>query len=323
MFTLAVDQKIETASVLVRWRLDAETKEMLVRHAKGKPMLLIVVIAAPSLKETRILVPLERAMQYVPIYHPGVNTILSAIVWDKSGQGKSLYRTYLNRYRGEYTTTSFLDYEGAKPILDDRIHYWNLFTPGIAGPSIEVVIPKEVFAKEPPKWEQGWVNFLYKEPQVDQCEYRKRRLVAYTVQLPIVLTVLAAMVLWALLVGLAGMLFFGAGFYRPALKLGFKNRWDDMWNATVNRNNNFWYLAYEKIRGFFSREDAVARETRVAEENRLRILREEEAHHASLQHMYELLSGAQGSHFPVPPPNQRIVLFFQEVKAQVCKPFAG
>ena len=47
---------------------------------------------------------------------------------------------------------------------------------------MSVSVPAGAFAKEPPQWEKNWVNYWFRQKPQDQCEYRRRRLLSYTVQ---------------------------------------------------------------------------------------------------------------------------------------------
>ena len=47
---------------------------------------------------------------------------------------------------------------------------------------IVIDVPQELFAKEPPEWEQQWVYWLQSRGVDNQCDYRKKRIFAYTVQ---------------------------------------------------------------------------------------------------------------------------------------------
>jgi hypothetical protein len=56
-------------------------------------------------------------------------------------------------------------------MFEDRL--WNY---------IDIDMPSGCFAKEPSDWEKNWVNFFFKNKAVDQCEFRRRRMLAYPVQ---------------------------------------------------------------------------------------------------------------------------------------------
>ena len=47
---------------------------------------------------------------------------------------------------------------------------------------IAVVVPTGVFAPEPSEWEKRWVNLWYVNEPLNQCQFRKRRITAYTIQ---------------------------------------------------------------------------------------------------------------------------------------------
>ncbi len=64
--------------------------------------------------------------------------------------------------------------------------------------AIDVDVPAELFAKQPPTWEQAWVNWMASEAPEDQCNYRRRRLWAYSGQIPVFLLIYLWRVLAAL-----------------------------------------------------------------------------------------------------------------------------
>ena len=52
--------------------------------------------------------------------------------------------------------------------------------------TVEVTVSPEYFAKEPPEWLKSWANLWHEFPAADQCQLRRRMLVALTVQPPVV-----------------------------------------------------------------------------------------------------------------------------------------
>jgi len=61
--------------------------------------------------------------------------------------------------------------------------FFNVFPPERLWSSyIDLNLPEECFAPEPFQFEKEWVNFFWREKSVDQCDFRRRRLLAYTIQ---------------------------------------------------------------------------------------------------------------------------------------------
>ncbi len=174
MLRLIIEEKervVQSASLPVRWCISKEVINVLKERKVVNPYILIVTVA-DGREMTRQLVPMEDTMIYVQFAKPGENTIFAHIVWNADGEFNSLWKTYLRRSEGRYYTDVI---NSAGEMFGDQ-----------HGPlriaSVKVIVPKELFAKEPPEWEQRWVNAYFSQPPRDQCEYRKRRLIAYTLQ---------------------------------------------------------------------------------------------------------------------------------------------
>lgn len=66
---------------------------------------------------------------------------------------------------------------------------------------MNVEVPDGVFAKEPPEWEKAWVNWLFRNKAIDQCDYRRRRIFAYFPLLqPLIFTTICAVRLFITLI---------------------------------------------------------------------------------------------------------------------------
>jgi hypothetical protein len=162
-------------SVAVTWCVDQELLKELAEAGTTDPQIIIVVSSTENYhvkKEYRKVVGLKDLMTYVEFRSSGKNKIWAFVSHGKKNDVKS---KYLSRDNGEFST-SVLDHAGEK--YDARLSSYDkqLSIP------LEVNVPAGVFAKSPPKWEQTWVNHWFRNKPIDQCDYRKRRLVAYTAQ---------------------------------------------------------------------------------------------------------------------------------------------
>jgi hypothetical protein len=113
-------------------------------------------------------------MAYVEFRAPGKNKIFAFV----STLGKRYVRSrFLTKDGGEYVT-NILSYEG------DSFNEYIVNNEYLENNTdeIEVEVPKGCFAKEPSAWEKSWVNHFFRSRSVDQCDFRRRRLFAYTVQ---------------------------------------------------------------------------------------------------------------------------------------------
>jgi hypothetical protein len=182
MFQLHIDPKadVSTGSIPVSWCVDRALLAELNEQNVLDPQ--VVIITAPQHdydrnKENRTIVPLKDLMAYVSFKYPGVNTIRAFVSLRTKRDTKT---TYLSK-TGSYSTW----------ILDtDGVFFWMLTSDSLEGthdpkyPSavLLVDIPKACFASEPAAWEKAWVNVMWKQRATDQCDFRSRRMFAYTIQ---------------------------------------------------------------------------------------------------------------------------------------------
>lgn len=106
---------------------------------------------------------------YVRFLRPGKNRIFAIIAYRKS---KSFSENWEIKNNGRWDYNVIRESPEGPIVLDDWLEHVYL----------DVDLPEEVFANEPTKWEKKWVNFFFSTKAVDQCDFRKRRLLAYTIQ---------------------------------------------------------------------------------------------------------------------------------------------
>lgn len=172
------DTDATSGSIAVSWCVSPETLKLMEDHEVIDPQLVIIVSPEGEKykiqKEWRTVVSLKDLMTYVEFRVPGKNRI-SAIVSFKSR--KHAKDRYLSRDSGSYQT-DVLEYDG------NDYSYW-LKTADknhtLAEP-LMVNVPQECFAPEPSATEKEWVNHFFRNKAVDQCDFRRRRMFAYTVQ---------------------------------------------------------------------------------------------------------------------------------------------
>lgn len=200
------DTDVSSGSIPVAWCVDKDTLASLQEHGAKDPVL--VIITAPSgeryheSKELRRIVPLRDLLAYVEFRCAGPNKIWAFMV-----QSRNAAQVFLEKWHGSYSTTvlsrKFIecndedcdDCDRCNPKQDIRLSNWDNrlnFYGRVERPTndlfsqvsepIAVDVPADAFAKKPPKWEQDWVGWLFNKAPVDQCEYRRRRIFAYTVQ---------------------------------------------------------------------------------------------------------------------------------------------
>lgn len=172
-------EKPEVQDVIVplRWCVDRETLDELRDRGVQDPYLLLVIVQRYHRPEHK-LVPFNQMVEYVELQGPGENRIFATIVWNEKGRG-DLWKRYLQRNDGRYNTD----------LVDSMSSGMDFHQPvdSIGKAELILEVPRELFAKEPRALEKRWVNFWFENKPKDQCQYRRRRALAYTIQPPAVL----------------------------------------------------------------------------------------------------------------------------------------
>lgn len=179
MFELHIsDKDVTSGTVPISWCLDKELLAKLAKRHIIEPMLVIVIAPTkgyhPS-KEVRKVVPMRELMTYIDFHCAGENKIWGFVYGEDKGKTE---RKFLKRDGNGYDTTV---------LNSENTECWygssDGFTRDInACACLTVDVPKECFAPEPSQWEKNWVNFFFRDKPIDQCNFRRRRIFAYTLQ---------------------------------------------------------------------------------------------------------------------------------------------
>jgi hypothetical protein len=203
MFEIKIaDADVTSGTIPVSWCVDLETIKKLSDDKVVDPQVVIVVAPEGSAysqeKEYRKVVPLKDLLAYVEFRVPGKNKI-----WAFISSKKDARDAYLGKSSGRYITTI---------ISSDGERWGYMFDtdaegnrrPAMGSETISVSVPEGVFAPEPAQWEKDWVNHFFRNKCVDQCEFRKRRMIAYTGQVLLMLGQLVLRSLFLLVALLIG-----------------------------------------------------------------------------------------------------------------------
>jgi hypothetical protein len=165
----------------------------------------------------RKIVPLSEGAAYPEFRGPGDYTVVPVIVTKDPD-------SYTKRGLHGYAVDVL--YKNGKLVDSDE---------NILGDPIDVHVPEGLFGKIPPRWVSKWANLWFDRPPRDQCAFRRRCLLAFTVQ-PIVLS------LWLILTtvvrtGAALLLTLGLGTRKVNFSAIFHpwiNDCEDVWSDIYN-----------------------------------------------------------------------------------------
>ena len=174
---------LQDAVIPVSWCLQRKELEELETRRVEKPQVLIVTVHEKK-EVDRYLVPVKQMLLYVQFHKPGENTILAMVVWHSEGKTFKLWERFFKK--GTYGGHGLGKYS-SRVVTNDGNIFIDFDCPQLKEEAkIIVTVPAEFFAKEPPAWERRWVNLWFETQPMDQCHFRRRRFVAYSIQ-PIIL----------------------------------------------------------------------------------------------------------------------------------------
>ncbi|MBX4210474.1 hypothetical protein KW783_00690 [Candidatus Parcubacteria bacterium] len=201
------------ANIPIRWCVSKETYEILKAKLVKNPILYITVLKDREVVD-RILTPVSAMMTYVQFHRKGKHTVRATIVWTGGSVDDDFFKRDLlkrsNQHDYEFDLFNFDKKECTAELRQGRDYSARAYLGCICENSeIDINVAEEFFAKEAPAWEKRWVNLWYEYAPRDQCQYRKRRFVAYSIQPPLVLlwVTLVALIraIWATVLFLIGM----------------------------------------------------------------------------------------------------------------------
>lgn len=227
--------------VPLRWCADRGTLDRLQEMKVLEPLLFISIQnkRGGELREVfRALVPLEQMMEYVQLNHSGKHIIRAFIVWAKGEDEVRLYNYVLSeRRRGDY---EYRMYPSDGNFDEGRLT--SMLSPGVhlhgVQAELEVHVGTEFFAPEPSTAEKRWVNLWFGNEAFDQCDFRRRRFIAYTIQ-PVALAIWIPWITFVRAVIGGILIFHGApGVLFTPVFHPFRNSTDDVYNDS--KESIFW-----------------------------------------------------------------------------------
>ena len=173
------DTDVTSGSIAVTWCVDKTLLADLELRKVKNPQLCIIVAPEEAnynpWREKRYVVNLNDLMAYVDFKVPGKNKIYGIVSYRDKSTAKE---RYLARDSGQYIT-DVLKQDGSD--YADWLTESDDASSTLSEP-LSVEVPRECFAPEPAAWEKTWVNHFFRAKPDDQCDFRRRRLFAYSIQ---------------------------------------------------------------------------------------------------------------------------------------------
>ncbi len=193
------DRDIQSASIPVQWCLSKKLVDYFNENNITKMAIVIRPVKCTNYarQESRKVVNINDMMTYIDFKYPGDNYVIAIPI---NSNSKSYIETITGRNRNGWNDRLFNRYESEYLNIDNDIYFntdsYYLAVKPVCDKIIfthEIVqVPEGCFAPEPSQLEKDWVNFFFKYPAWDQCDFRKRRLLAYSVQ-PFIFAVVIAL----------------------------------------------------------------------------------------------------------------------------------
>jgi hypothetical protein len=182
MFQLQIaNADITNGNAAVSWCVEPADLKLLSDAKVSDPQVVIIVAPVENYskrREYRKVVPLKDLMTYLEFRSAGKNNIWAFISFETK---KVVHDEFLTKgYNGYITDLLSSDGSGWSYIF--RVWGDNTRRPELNSETLSVMVPANAFAKQPPAWEQAWVNHMFSDKPQDQCEYRRRRIFSYTLQ---------------------------------------------------------------------------------------------------------------------------------------------
>ena len=225
------------ARVPIRWCISKDVLEELAEKQAVRPHLFVVVTHGGREIERR-LIPLDGMMDYFDFHRAGDHKILATILWHKAGDLRKLRAVvHGGRAHGQkHMEYRVLDQEGNLLLPE---FYWSLNDIHHLEEEAEeltISVAAGHFANEPSRFEQWWVNLWFHDSPRDQCSFRKRRFLAYSIQPPLALLFVVFITALRACAALGLLLIAKRGINFKAVVRPWNYNTDDVWHKVKYYN---------------------------------------------------------------------------------------
>lgn len=224
-----------SSSIKLSWRVSDNVATFL-SNTNTNPYLLLISarrVGNRMVERGRRVVPLSDGSVYPEFFGPGDYTVIPIIVSEKPS-------LYLKRHLDGYAI-DVIDDDGDVIDRDDKM----------VGDPLDIHVPEGLFGKIPNRTLARWVNLWFESHPRDQCAFRRRFILAFTLQpIGVALWLVATTVFRA---AVAMLLFFGFGTRGVSFSPIFHPWTEDASDVWFRINN----ILYDSV--FWSNEDGDPR----------------------------------------------------------------
>ena len=207
-----------SAVLLLQWCIAPQLIEVLKRRKEeGKSAYVFVVVKDSHDEEKRYVFNISSPQELIEFHCSGQHKI-SGYVVVRNRSLKDVSHDFLKRHNRH-----LYDREAAR-VIDD------LHTSILGEAEMSVDVADGFFTPEMSAWQEWWVNLWFGEPAWDECGLRKRKWIAYTVQL-------VAVGVWASFLALVRLLY---AFWAGVLFLRKDVPWEAIVRPFVYDTNDIW-----------------------------------------------------------------------------------
>lgn len=233
LFQLKCDQtEVSNPTITIRWCLSPQASRKLLNMKAENPHVLIIISSEHAGDDCdRYLFRLNQTIAYIPLRWPGKIEIQAILLAgkDRSQLRKDSRQESLHDIKHEYAKKIYFGADSTT--LEDVI---------------KIEVPEDIFAPEPRPWVKKWVNLGYESKKpVDQCQFRRRFIFAFTLKPLAAVAWITLTVLFRTLAAIVITLFGKTGVSFKPIIHPFRDDTDDVWyGCGLRKYDWFWDNIY-------------------------------------------------------------------------------
>lgn len=191
MRLIVENSREERATIPISWKVDVKVIEKLKKEKVELNRVYVLLSVIYKGREVdRFLSHFEQGTEYVNFYRSGKHTVCGVILVRNNFEGSSWFESMLHLRECDSSYSYKLWWDDAfiphrlNQSLDrvGRGYVLSMAENEFEADKTDIEISKQFFAPEPWPWVKRWTNWWYETPARDQCQFRRRKIFAFTLQ---------------------------------------------------------------------------------------------------------------------------------------------